>query len=222
MKKVFSVLIAVLMIFSLVACSNTSNSGKTEPSKPVVEPTESEKPDKPDEPTSSEVVELDFEHPSIVIDLGHVDELKDFASKMQNFEIEEGTVVKIVGKWSKSGMTPSVMQEDEAAGASWGVQMFFDYEQEDLVDGTPIEVVGHAVKGDYFMEFHVAENCLKLVEDSQSSESVDDASQVVDSTDEAGSEIETSGEDVPVEDSTVEDNAAESNEAVESETSTNN
>lgn len=111
-----------------------------------------------------EVAAPDFENPAIVIEAGDMEGIKDLASKMQNFEIEEGTVIKITGEWTKPGMTPSVMIPSEDGSEKYGLQMFFDYEQADLADGDKIEVVGYAVKGEYFMEFHVADGCMKLLD----------------------------------------------------------
>lgn len=167
MKKFLAVICTGSLVLTLAACG-----GNQAPSQPPAEsPAETaeasmeETPEASAEAPASEAAAApDFSNPTIVIETGDTEGIKDFASKMQSFEIAENTVIKITGEWSKPGSTPSVNERSADGSESWGVQMFFDYTQEDLSDGTPIEVVGYAKPGDYFCEFHVAEGNLKVLE----------------------------------------------------------
>ena len=163
MKKFLAILCTGSLVLTLAACG-----GNQAPAQPQAEAPSTEAPAPADEAPEAQATDAaaapDFSNPTIVIETGDTEGIKDFASKMQSFAIPENTVIKITGEWTKPGSTPSVNERSADGSESWGVQMFFDYEQEDLADGTPIEVVGYAKPGDYFSEFHVAEGNLKVLE----------------------------------------------------------
>ena len=83
---------------------------------------------------------------------------------MQNFAVEENTVIKITGLYFCPGTTPSIVEDDGTGKAKKGISMYLEDGIEKPADGTKIEAVGVAVKGDYFMEFHVSADGFKVLE----------------------------------------------------------
>ena len=142
--KLTAVIVVGFMAVALAACGKkpepvATDSGNSESSASTV---------------SSAPVEADLSNPDIVIEFGDSDGISELGSKAQNFEIEEGTVVKIHGLMSTGGSNPSISQEVE--GGRIGIVMILDAAWDDApADGTEIEAVGVYQKGQYSMEFHV-------------------------------------------------------------------
>ena len=106
----------------------------------------------------------DLSNPTIVIESGDIDGITDLGKKMQNFEVPEGTVIKITGLFVKNTSTPSIMEANEAGDEKKGISLFLDEGIEEPANDTPVEAVGTAVKGNYFMEFHVSADGFKVLE----------------------------------------------------------
>jgi len=148
------------MALMLTACTKKTENNVESKTAAAEVVTESEK-----EPAATETAaEPVQEAQSIVIESGDFDGIQKLGSDMQNFAVAEGTEIKVTGIWVKNGSTPAVMETNEAGDQKKGISMYFDYDQEDLADSTAIEVTGKAVKGTYFMEFHIAEGGLKVLD----------------------------------------------------------
>ena len=157
--------LAFVLLFA--ACSKTtpsegSKNGEDTTEAPVVSTEENAG---TEEDTTEEAAnEKDPTKPEIIIEAGDYDGILELGSKMQSFEVSPGTVIKITGIYEKLGSTASVMEMNEAGDQKRGISLYFDYEQENLPDDTVIEVTGVAVTGDYFMEFHVSDGFLKVLD----------------------------------------------------------
>ncbi len=162
MKNRIAVMIALACAMALVLTACTKKTGETtaETKAPATEAA-TEGTEKPAETEAAAQTEAAAE--SIVIESGDFDGIQKLGSDMQNFAVAEGTEIKITGIWVKNGSTPAVMETNEAGNEKKGISMYFDYEQEDLADSTAIEVTGKAVRGTYFMEFHIEEGGLKVL-----------------------------------------------------------
>ena len=160
MKKIW---VAALLILTAVL-SACGSAGTAETVKETEAPA-TERVEDTEEVTTEEVpAEIDPTKPSIIIEAGDYDGILELGSKMQSFEVSPGTVIKITGIYEKLGSTASVMEANETGDSKRGISLYFDYEQENLPDDTVIEVTGVAVTGDYFMEFHVSDGFLKVLD----------------------------------------------------------
>ena len=149
---------ALIMTASLAACNG--NSGETSDNNT---PTTAQTDNNSSNEGSSEV-KADLSNPSVVVEFGDFDAIEKLAKDMQNFAVEENTVIKITGLYSCPGTTPSIVEDDGTGKAKKGISMFLEDGVEKPADGTKIEAVGVAVKGEYFMEFHVSADGFKVLE----------------------------------------------------------
>lgn len=158
MKKITALLVVGIMVISLAACGG--NGGETsENNTPTTAQTDNNNSNE-----GSTEVKADLSNPSVVVELGDFDAIEKLAKDMQNFAVEENTVIKITGLYSCPGTTPSIVEEDGTGKTKVGISMYLEDGIEKPADGTKIEAVGVAVKGDYFMEFHVSADGFKVLE----------------------------------------------------------
>ena len=158
MKKLAVIFMALIMTASLAACNG--NSGETSDNNT---PTTAQTDNNSSNEGSSEV-KADLSNPSVVVEFGDFDAIEKLAKDMQNFAVEENTVIKITGLYSCPGTTPSIVEDDGTGKAKKGISMYLEDGIEKPADGTKIEAVGVAVKGEYFMEFHVSADGFKVLE----------------------------------------------------------
>lgn len=158
MKKLAVIFMALIMTASLAACNG--NGGETSDNNSSM----SAQSDSNSSNESSSGAKADLSNPSVVVELGDFDAIEKLAKDMQNFAVEENTVIKITGLYSCPGTTPSIVEEDGTEKTKVGISMFLEGGIEKPADGTKIEAVGIAVKGDYFMEFHVSADGFKVLE----------------------------------------------------------
>ena len=152
-KKVFALLSTLSLVFVLAACGG----GEEHQEKDVLVEKEA------------------LADPSIVIELGDLDGINELGSKMQNFEIDEGTVIKITGIVSRDFDTPSIMEKGD--GEKNGISMFLDdMSKEEYPEANAVvEAIGIAQKGEYYMEFHVLKENLKVLPDAQAEDQAESA-----------------------------------------------
>lgn len=112
---------------------------------------------------SSSGARADLSNPSVVVEFGDFDAIEKLGKDMQNFAVEENTVIKITGLYSCPGTTPSIVEDDGTGKTKKGISMYLEDGIEKPADGTKIEAVGVAVKGEYFMEFHVSADGFKVM-----------------------------------------------------------
>ena len=143
-NKVLAILFAAVLTASFAACggqpSGGADTGSASASSGQGEETDT-------------AATPDLSNPSIVVEYGDDKGIEELGSKAQNFEIEEGTVVKISGYLSTNFSNPSIMEERDGGGI--GITMYVDGDWEMPEDKTDIEAVGVFKKGQYTMEFHV-------------------------------------------------------------------
>ena len=161
MKKIVALSLACFMALTLASCggksggSNASeaNVNESNNSSEIVS-------------NATESVSVDYSNPTIVIELGDFDGINQLASDLQNFAVEAGTVVKITGIVSRNTSTPSIMEANADGTEKRGISMFLDNmdEADYPAEDTTVEAVGVVQAGDYFMEFHVDAEHLKVVE----------------------------------------------------------
>lgn len=157
MKKLAVIFMALIMTASLAACGG--NGGETSDNNSLVS---SQSGNSSNE--SSSGAKADLSNPSVVVEFGDFDAIEKLGKDMQNFAVAENTVIKITGLYSCPGTTPSIVEDDGTGKAKKGISMFLEDGIEKPADGTKIEAVGVAVKGDYFMEFHVSADGFKVLE----------------------------------------------------------
>ncbi len=157
MKKLAVIFMALIMTASLAACGG--NGGETSDNNSLVS---SQSGNSSNE--SSSGAKADLSNPSVVVEFGDFDAIEKLGKDMQNFAVAENTVIKITGLYSCPGTTPSIVEDDGTGKAKKGISMFLEDGIEKPADGTKIEAVGVAVKGDYFMEFHVSADDFKVLE----------------------------------------------------------
>ena len=106
MKKLAVIFMALIMTASLVACDG--NGGDTSGNNT---PTTAQTGNNSSNEGSSEA-KADLSNPSVVVELGDFDAIEKLAKDMQNFAVEENTVIKITGLYSCPGTTPSIVEDD--------------------------------------------------------------------------------------------------------------
>ena len=148
----------IIMTFSMVACSD--NGGEIPDKNSLV----SSQSDSDSSNESSSEAKADLSNPSVVVEFGDFDAIEKLGKDMQNFAVEENTVIKITGLYSCPGTTPSIVEDDGTGKTKKGISMYLEDEIEKPADGTKIETVGIAVKGEYFIEFHVSADGFKVWE----------------------------------------------------------
>lgn len=155
-KLVSLLLAAMLIVAALSACGggSTAKPADNAPAAPAANdnteatPTEAA----PAEPENYlDITGVDFSSPSIVIAADDYDGMQDFAKKMQNCEIQAGTIVEVSGIVGPSMMTHTinVPNADKSQSIGTTYEVVGDVEFPD--DGTPIHIVGVARMGEYFM-----------------------------------------------------------------------
>lgn len=157
MKKLAVIFMALIMTASLAACGG--NGGETSDNNSLVS---SQSGNSSNE--SSSGAKADLSNPSVVVEFGDFDAIEKLGKDMQNFAVAENTVIKITGLYSCPGTTPSIVEDDGTGKTKKGISMFLEDGIEKPADGTKIEAVGVAVKGEYFMEFHVSADGFKMLE----------------------------------------------------------
>lgn len=157
MKKLAVIFMALIMTASLAACGG--NGGETSDNNSLVS---SQSGNSSNE--SSSDAKADLSNPFVVVEFGDFDAIEKLGKDMQNFAVAENTVIKITGLYSCPGTTPSIVEDDGTGKAKKGISMFLEDGIEKPADGTKIEAVGVAVKGEYFMEFHVSADGFKVLE----------------------------------------------------------
>ena len=158
MRKLAVIFMALIMTASLAACDG--NGGDTSDNNT---PTTSQS-DSNGSNESSSGAKADLSNPSGVVEFGDFDAIEKLGKDMQNFAVEENTVIKITGLYSCPGTTPSIVEDDGTGKTKKGISMYLEDGIEKPADGTKIEAVGVAVKGEYFMEFHVSADGFKVLE----------------------------------------------------------
>ncbi|MBO4306658.1 MAG: hypothetical protein J5890_05670 [Clostridia bacterium] len=160
--KLVSLLLAVMMVMvAFAACTDikqsdvpeTSEAANTEAANTQTEGTETTEGTENTEAAPADyrdVTGVDFSNPTIVINANDYDSMSDFARKMQNFEIEEGTIVEINGFEGASTMTHSIVvpnaDNSESIGTTYEVAGDYEYPAED----TPIHITGVVRMGEYY------------------------------------------------------------------------
>lgn len=160
--KLVSLLLAVMMVMvAFAACTGstqsdepkTSEAANTEAANTQTEGTETTEGTENTEAAPADyrdVTGVDFSNPTIVINANEYDSMSDFAKKMQNFEIEEGTIVEINGFEGASTMTHSIVvpnaDNSESIGTTYEVVGDYEYPAED----TPIHITGVVRMGEYY------------------------------------------------------------------------
>lgn len=158
MKKLAVIFMALIMTASLAGCNG--NGGDTSnDNTPTTAQTDNNSSNE-----GSSQVKADLSNPSVVVEFGDFNAIEKLGKDMQNFAVEENTVIKITGLYSCPGTTPSIVEDDGTGKTKKGISMFLEDGIEKPADGTKIEAIGVAVKGDYFMEFHVSADGFKVVE----------------------------------------------------------
>ncbi len=172
MKKTFKLLALFLAALMLASVMGACSGGKTpEPGSTTPAPggDDTEAPQATDAPAQPEnyldVTGVDFSNPTIVIAADDYDAMYDFAKKMQNFEIPEGTIVKIDGFAGPGTMTHTINVPNAdgtgSVGTTYEVPGDFEYPEED----TEIHLVGVVRMGEYFRLLVVpAENISTVTE----------------------------------------------------------
>lgn len=105
---------------------------------------------------SSAPAEADLSNPEIVVEFGDFEGIQALMKQMGNFEVAEGTVIRITGLYYHQTSTPSIMEENEAGDTRLGLNMYLEEGIEEPAEKTKVEATGTAVKGQYAMEFHVS------------------------------------------------------------------
>ena len=159
MKRTVILVSSLILAVCLSACGGGSSSQAGQPAAASASSTAQSTP----AADASGAAEADLSNPSIVIEMGDIDGITDLGKKMQNFEVPEGTVIKITGLFVKNTSTPSIMEANEAGDAKQGISIYLDEGIEEPADETAVEAVGVAVKGSYFMEFHVSADGFKVL-----------------------------------------------------------
>ena len=161
--KLVSLLLAVMMVMvAFAACTGstqsdepkTSETANTEAANTQTEGAENTEGTENTEAAAPadyrDVTGVDFSNPKIVINANDYDSMSDFAKKMQNFEIEEGTIVEINGFEGASTMTHSIVvpnaDNSESIGTTYEVVGDYEYPAED----TPIHITGVVRMGEYY------------------------------------------------------------------------
>lgn len=157
MRKLAVIFMALIMTASLAACDG--NGGDTSDNNT---PTTSQS-DSNGSNESSSGAKANLSNPSVVVEFGDFDAIEKLGKDMQNFAVEENTVIKITGLYSCPGTTPSIVEDDGTGKTKKGISMYLEDGIEKPADGTKIEAVGVAVKGEYFMEFHVSADGFKVM-----------------------------------------------------------
>ena len=162
MKKSALTFLSICLLFGLAGCGDKNDDTTNLPESDTSKQTDSTGTKEGDSQTL-DISTLDYSSPSIVIEFGEVDALVDLASKAQSFAVEEGTIAKITGLYSKGGSHPSIDQ-DAGDGKYEGIVMFVEGDYDEPEDKTKVEVTGVFLKGQYYMEFHVPAENIKVVE----------------------------------------------------------
>ena len=169
MKKAIALIIAGTAAAALTACGGNSSNNTQETSAVSAESTPSETAADASETESTEVAaaetEADLSSPSIVIEFGDYDGISALGKQLINFELQEGTVIKITGTYQKDTSLPAVMERNEADNASHGINLHLEKGIEVPEKGTKIEVTGYVEKGQYALEFHVPADGFKVLEE---------------------------------------------------------
>ena len=158
MKKLTVILMVLIMTASLAACKG--NGGETSDNNSSIS-------SQSDSNSSNEIsseAKADLSNPSVVVEFGDFDAIEKLGKDMQNFAVEENTVIKITGLYSCPGTTPSIVEDDGTGETKKGISMYLEDGIDKPAEGAKIEAVGVAVKGDYFMEFHVSADGFKVLE----------------------------------------------------------
>ena len=156
--KIMALVLVVIMVASMFAgCSKAKPAEPEKPETaeeqkdPKAEAPEGASDEKKDEKEDILNVEgVDFSSPSIVINLDDYAAMEDFATKMQNFEIDEGTIVEITGYVGPSMMTHTINEPNEEGNQSIGTTYEVAGDVEYPGDGAPIHIVGVVRMGDYY------------------------------------------------------------------------
>ena len=157
MRKLAVIFMALIMTASLAACDG--NGGDTSDNNTP----KTSQSDSNGSNESSSGARADLSNPSVVVEFGDFDAIEKLGKDMQNFAVEENTVIKITGLYSCPGTTPSIVEDDGTGKTKKGISMYLEDGIEKPADGTKIEAVGVAVKGEYFMEFHVSADGFKVM-----------------------------------------------------------
>ena len=169
MKKLLALVIAAMLVMSMAACGGSEeDKGDKKEAKTQTneEKDEAEAPKSDDGKPSAVGMDIDYSKPSITIAEDDFEGIDKLGSDMQNFAVEEGTVIKITGFVKKDFADPSVNVKNADGSESRGIVMIMDgmveadYPEKDA----KIEVTGVALKGEYNMEFHVLKENIKVIE----------------------------------------------------------
>lgn len=160
MKKLALIAAAGILAASLAACGGSSSEAPAEStsvaggSDAVVETSVSASGSVDTAAAGEDLGGYDFSAPTVEIMEGDYDGIQALAKQMQNFEVEEGTVIKVTGLFVKETSTPSIMEQN-SEGTKIGMNIYLPEGTELPPNDTLVEATGVAVKGQYFMEFHV-------------------------------------------------------------------
>ena len=159
MKKTLCLAMVFLMLLCLTACGKDEKPADAPDKEPVTTEALTEAP-------TETAAEADYNNPSIVVEFGDYDGINKLGKDLQNFAVEEGTVIKVTGLISRDFKDPSINERNSDDTGSMGITMFLDGmdEADYPEDGAKVEVVGITQKGQYFMEFHVTADHLKVLE----------------------------------------------------------
>ena len=157
MRKLAVIFMALIMTASLAACDGNGRD-TSDNNTPTTSQSDSNGSNE-----SSSGARADLSNPSVVVEFGDFDAIEKLGKDMQNFAVEENTVIKITGLYSCPGTTPSIVEDDGTGKTKKGISMYLEDGIEKPADGTKIEAVGVAVKGEYFMEFHVSADGFKVM-----------------------------------------------------------
>ena len=157
MRKLAVIFMALIMTASLAACDGNGRD-TSDNNTPTTSQSDSNGSNE-----SSSGAKANLSNPSVVVEFGDFDAIEKLGKDMQNFAVEENTVIKITGLYSCPGTTPSIVEDDGTGKTKKGISMYLEDGIEKPADGTKIEAVGVAVKGEYFMEFHVSADGFKVM-----------------------------------------------------------
>ena len=160
MKKYTIIIAGSIMALSLGACGGSSTSSKSEATTTTTTASSSTATTSAATTTNTP----DLSNPDIIIEFGDYDGITALGKKLQNFEVSEGTVIKVTGLYEKNTSTPSIMEANEAGDKKMGFSMYLADGIEEPANDTKIEAVGVVEIGQYNMEFHIPEEGFTVLE----------------------------------------------------------
>lgn len=167
MKKRSILALGVLVLAGISACGNKgadTPKSQTEKTSSVKSTTSSTTP--AEKPTGNQegvdASKVDYSKPTVVIEAGDIEALKDLAKKNQNMETAQGTVVKITGTFSQKGSQMTVEHKVDGGASGIVFKPIGDFKAPK--DGTKIEVTGVIVKAQLYMELQAPAEHIKVME----------------------------------------------------------